>query len=61
MARIGGVDIPRDKQIQFSLPYVYGIGRATAVKICEQTSISPEASGVKPHTATASRVPSNQN
>ena len=43
MARIGGVDIPRDKQIQFSLPFVYGIGRATAVKICEQTSIAPEA------------------
>ena len=43
MARIGGVDIPRDKQIQFSLPYVYGIGRATAIKICEQTSIAPDA------------------
>ena len=42
MARIGGVDIPRDKQIQFSLPYVYGIGRVTAVKICEQTSIAPD-------------------
>ena len=26
MARIAGVDIPRDKQLQFSLPYVYGIG-----------------------------------
>ena len=42
MARIGGVEIPRDKQIQFSLPYVYGIGRVTAVKICEQTSIAPD-------------------
>jgi small subunit ribosomal protein S13 len=43
MARIAGVDIPRDKQLQFSLPYVYGIGHSTAKKICEQTNVSPEA------------------
>jgi small subunit ribosomal protein S13 len=43
MARIAGVDIPRDKQIQFSLPYVYGIGRPTAQKICEQTNVAPDA------------------
>ena len=41
MARIAGVDIPRDKQIAFSLPYVYGIGRPTALKILEQTNIAP--------------------
>ncbi|MCB1632911.1 MAG: 30S ribosomal protein S13, partial [Pseudomonadales bacterium] len=36
-----GVDIPRDKQVAFSLPYVYGIGRPTALKILSQTSIEP--------------------
>ncbi|MCK9487616.1 MAG: 30S ribosomal protein S13 [Dehalococcoidia bacterium] len=41
MARIAGVDIPRDKQIAYSLPYVYGIGRPTALKILTQTSIAP--------------------
>jgi small subunit ribosomal protein S13 len=39
MARIAGVDIPRDKQLAFSLPYIYGIGRPTAGKICQQTNI----------------------
>jgi len=43
MARIAGVDIPRDKQIQFSLPYVYGIGRPTARKICDQTNVALDA------------------
>ena len=41
MARIAGVDIPRDKQVAFSLPYVFGIGRPTALKILQQTSIQP--------------------
>lgn len=41
MARIAGVDIPRDKQLGFSLPYIYGIGRPTAAKICQQTNIEP--------------------
>ncbi len=41
MARIAGVDIPRDKQVAFSLPYVYGIGRPTALKILQQTNIQP--------------------
>jgi small subunit ribosomal protein S13 len=40
MARIAGVDIPRDKQVAYSLPYVYGIGRPTALKILNQTNIS---------------------
>ncbi|MBM3139935.1 MAG: 30S ribosomal protein S13 [Chloroflexi bacterium] len=42
MARIAGVDIPRDKQVLFSLPYIYGIGRSKAVKILELTKIAPE-------------------
>lgn len=41
MARIAGVDIPRDKQVLFSLPYIYGIGRAKASKVLDQTNIAP--------------------
>ena len=39
MARIVGVDIPNDKQVGFSLTYIYGIGRTTAVKICETAKV----------------------
>ena len=39
MARISGVDIPRDKQVGISLTYIYGIGRTTAVQVCETTGI----------------------
>jgi small subunit ribosomal protein S13 len=42
MARIAGVDIPSDKQVQFSLPYIYGIGRKAASDILAQTNIEPE-------------------
>ena len=42
MARIAGVDIPRDKQVLFSLPYIYGVGRATAKKVLTQTNIAQE-------------------
>jgi small subunit ribosomal protein S13 len=42
MARISGVDIPSDKQVQFSLPYVYGIGRVSARRILDQTGIPPD-------------------
>ena len=42
MARIAGVDIPSDKQVQFSLPYIYGIGRKTAQQILAQTNIPVE-------------------
>ncbi len=40
MARISGVDIPRDKRLEISLTYVYGIGLTTSHKVCEQTGIS---------------------
>lgn len=43
MARISGVDIPRDKRTDISLSYIYGIGRPTAEKICEAVSVSREA------------------
>ncbi|MSQ41440.1 MAG: 30S ribosomal protein S13 [Dehalococcoidia bacterium] len=42
MARIAGVDIPSEKQVLFSLPYIYGVGRATAQKVLEQTNIRPD-------------------
>jgi small subunit ribosomal protein S13 len=41
MARISGVDIPREKRLEISLTYVFGIGRTTAQLICEQTDIDP--------------------
>jgi len=41
MARIAGVDIPNEKQVAFSLPYIYGIGRATALKVLQQTNVNP--------------------
>ena len=39
MARIAGVDLPRHKHIAYALPYLYGIGPATARRICEKTGI----------------------
>ena len=39
MARIAGVDIPREKRLVISLTYVFGIGRTTASRICEATGI----------------------
>lgn len=42
MARISGVDIPREKKVEVSLSYIYGIGRPTALKICSQVNVSPE-------------------
>ena len=41
MARIVGVDIPNDKPVAFSLTYIYGIGRTTARKICEDAKVDP--------------------
>jgi len=42
MARIAGVDIPRDKRVEISLTYIYGIGRSTAKKILAATGINPD-------------------
>ena len=41
MARIAGVDIPREKQTEISLTYIYGIGRTTARKVLERTNVEP--------------------
>ncbi len=42
MARIAGVDIPRNKQVWVSLQYIYGIGSCSSQKILAQSGISPE-------------------
>ena len=42
MARIAGVDIPRDKRVVISLTYVFGIGRTTAEKILAEAGVSEE-------------------
>lgn len=39
MARIAGVDLPRRKAVAYALPYIYGIGRATAREICDKAGI----------------------
>ena len=41
MARLLGVEIPNEKRIEASLPYIYGIGRPTASKILEQAGVDP--------------------
>ncbi len=42
MARISGIDLPRDKRIEAALTYIYGIGPASAQRILEMAGISPE-------------------
>ncbi len=42
MARIAGVDLPREKQVEIALTYIYGIGRTRARKACEGTSVQPD-------------------
>jgi small subunit ribosomal protein S13 len=43
MARIAGVDLPRNKRIEISLTYIFGVGRKLALDICEKSSIDPGA------------------
>ena len=42
MARISGVDIPREKRVEISLTYIFGIGRSTARQICQAAEINPD-------------------
>ena len=42
MARIAGVDIPREKRVEISLTYIYGIGRTFSNKILEKLNINPD-------------------
>ena len=41
MARISGVDIPREKRLEISLTYIFGIGKPTAQRICADTDLDP--------------------
>ena len=42
MARISGVDLPRDKRVEIGLTYIYGIGRSTSKAILEQAGVGPD-------------------
>ena len=42
MARIAGVDLPRNKRVEIGLTYIFGIGRPTATKILEATGVDPD-------------------
>ena len=42
MARIAGIDLPKEKRVEIGLTYIYGIGRPTALKILNATGISPD-------------------
>jgi small subunit ribosomal protein S13 len=42
MARIAGVDIPREKRLEISLTYIYGVGLPSAKMVCTATDISPD-------------------
>ncbi|NLG11293.1 MAG: 30S ribosomal protein S13 [Coriobacteriaceae bacterium] len=42
MARISGVDLPRDKRVEIGLTYIYGIGLTTATKILQATGVNPD-------------------
>ena len=42
MARIAGVDLPREKRVEIALTYIYGIGRQTSAKLLAETGVSPD-------------------
>ena len=42
MARISGVDLPREKRVEIGLTYIFGIGRSSAVRIVKEAGISPD-------------------
>jgi small subunit ribosomal protein S13 len=42
MARIAGVDLPKNKKIEYALPYIYGIGLTTSKAILEKTGVNPD-------------------
>ena len=42
MARIAGIDLPREKRVEIGLTYVFGIGRSSAAKILDETGINPD-------------------
>ena len=42
MARIAGIDLPREKRVEIALTYIFGIGRTTATKLLRQTGVDPD-------------------
>ena len=42
MARIAGIDLPREKRVEIGLTYIFGIGRQTANKILKETGVNPD-------------------
>ena len=42
MARIAGVDLPRDKRVEIGLTYIYGIGRPSATRILKEAGVNPD-------------------
>ncbi|KUK83341.1 MAG: 30S ribosomal protein S13 [Pelotomaculum thermopropionicum] len=42
MARIAGVDLPRDKRVEIALTYIFGVGKPTSKKILNQTGVNPD-------------------
>ena len=42
MARIVGIDLPRNKKIEYALPYIYGIGKTLSNKILEKSGVNPD-------------------
>lgn len=42
MARISGVDIPREKRLEIALTYIFGIGRPTSIKMCKELDLNPD-------------------
>lgn len=42
MARIAGVDLPREKRVEIGLTYIYGIGRASSLRIIKEAGVNPD-------------------
>lgn len=45
MARISGIDLPKDKRVEIGLTYIYGIGQSTATTILKETGVNPDTRG----------------
>ena len=42
MARIAGIDLPKEKRVEIGLTYIYGIGRSQASRICKEADVNPD-------------------
>ena len=55
MARIAGIELPRNKKIGVGLTYIYGIGRVTALKILAEAGVAPDANSCLLYTSPSPR------